>query len=192
MSAQKYYDEELPKLKDGDIYLGGGWTWAIVYLYNREEGRNIIPICTDILPSVEYLDMIESQGIKLSRTTSESFIDKQWLVAKSIVEQNDNVWLAEEINTETLEYRLVPAKENIELTTRWLGHEVSPTSISWKPSNPYKYITGALEVGEWKFILKTTHDAKLAITFIVYALFIYCLFLRWWDKRKKREIIQKA
>lgn len=186
LSAQKFYDEELPKMKDGDIYLGGGWTWAINYLYNREEGGNIIPVCTDILPSSEYLDIAESNGIKLIRTDSESFIDKQWLVAKSIAELNDNVWIAKETNPKTLEYELVPAKDNMYLIDRWLGYEKEPT-IAWKPSNPYEFITGALEVGEWKFILKSNHNARLAIIWSIYGIGFVSIASRLFNRKNKYE-----
>lgn len=186
LSAQSYYNNELPKLKDGDIFLGGGWTWAIVYLYNRQEGRNIIPVCTDVLPSQEYLDIVETEGIKLTRTDSESFIDKQWLVAKSIVEQNDNVWIAKEINPATLEYELVPGKDNMWLIDRWLGYEKEP-QIAWKPSNPYAFITGALEVSEWKFILKTEHNARLAIIWSIYGIGFYILVERLFKRENSKK-----
>ncbi|KKK64024.1 hypothetical protein LCGC14_2988390, partial [marine sediment metagenome] len=29
MSAMKFYNEELPKIPDGDYFMGGGWTWAM-------------------------------------------------------------------------------------------------------------------------------------------------------------------
>lgn len=188
LSAQKYYDEELPKLKDGDIFLGGGWTWAINYLYNKEEGAHIVPVCTDILPSSKYLDSIEASGIKLERTDSDSFIDKQWLVAKSIAELNDNVWIAKETNPKTLEYELVPAKDNMYLIERWLGYE-NESTIAWKPSNPYEFITGALEVGEWKFILKSNHNARLAIIWSIYGI-AFMTVLNKFKRKKKNEIAQ--
>jgi hypothetical protein len=188
MSAQEFYDNELPKIEDGGIFLGGGWTWAIVYLYNKEEGRNIIPICTDILPSQEYLDNLEANGIKLTRTDSESFIDKQWVVAQSIVEQNDNVWIAKEINPARLEYDIVPAGENMDLITRWLGYNKQP-EIAWKPSNPYAFITGALEVGEWKFILKSNHNARFAMEWIIFSLGFYWFIIRLF--RRKEDVSHK-
>lgn len=159
LSAQRFYDEELPKISDGEIYLGGGWTWAIVYLYNQEEGRDIIPVCTDLLPSDGYLDIVESKGINLTRTDSESWIDRQWLVAGSIAEQNDNVWLAEETIPSEYQYEIVPYQGNEYLVSRWLGHEVEP-EWKWKPSNPYDFITGAIEVSEWKFILKSDTNIR--------------------------------
>ena len=190
LSAQRYYDEELPKIGDGEIYLGGGWTWAIVYLYNMEEGRNIIPICTDILPSNDYLDKIESDGIKLVRTDSESFVDKQWAVAQTIAELNDNVWLAKETIPEEYQYEIVRADVNMNLITRWLGHEVEP-KIAWKPSNPYDFITGSLEVKEWKFILKSNHNARNAIVWAIYGLGAVWLFNKIF-RRKKNETETKT
>lgn len=193
LSAQRFYDEELPKIKDGEIYLGGGWTWAIVYLYNKEENRNIIPICTDILPSQEYLAMVEAKGINLVRTDSESPVDKQWLVAKSIAVNNPNVWIARETVPSEFQYEIVPAKGNMDLIERWLGYEKTPT-MSWKPSNPYHYITGALEVSDWKFILMSNHNCRLVFSFGTFSLFIYWLILRAFGKRKKgikNEVLPK-
>jgi hypothetical protein len=128
--------------------------------------------------------MLEDKGIKLTRTTSESHIDRQWVVAKSIAEQNDNVWISKETNPATFEYEIVPAKENMELITRWLGYNKSP-EIAWKPSNPYAYITGALEVGEWKFILKSNHNARLAIILAVYGIGVVVFIERIARSRKK-------
>jgi len=172
LSAHKYYTEELPKLNDGDILLTGGWTWAIAYLYNEEEGANIIPVCIDILPSSEYLEKIESEGVILERSESERHIDKQMEVALSIAQNNDNVWLAKETNPASYEYELVSAKDNLWLITRWLGHEVNP-QIQWKPSNPYQFITGSLEVSEWKFILKSNHNVLFAGSLIIFIVILF-------------------
>lgn len=188
LSAQRFYDEELPKVRDGDIYMGSGWTWAIVYLYNKEENRNIIPVCTDILPSKEYRDMLSEKGINYIPTDSDSMIDKQWAVAKSIVELNDNVWIAKETIPSEFQYEIVPARDNLYLIDRWLGYEITP-QIAWKPSNPYAYITGALEVSEWKFILKTNHNVRFAIVWCVYALGFYWLTERLF--RRKRNVASK-
>jgi len=174
LSAHKFYNEELPKIKDGDIYMAGGWTWTITYLYNKEEGRNIIPVCIDILPSEEYLGMLEEQGINLVRTESDSHIDKQWEVALSIAQNNPDVWIAKETIPSQYEYEIVPAKDNEWLMTRWLGHEVVP-EIKWMPSNPYDFITGAIEVSEWKFILKSNRDAKFLFTWATFGYFVFWL-----------------
>lgn len=172
LSAHKYYTEELPKLKDGDILLTGGWTWTIAYLYNEEENAEIVPVCTDILPSSEYLDKIEKEGIVLQRTDSERHIDKQFENALSIAQNNDNVWLAKETNPYSYEYELVPAKDNLDILTRWLGHDINP-QIKWKPSNPYMFITGALEVPEWKFILKSNYNCIFVGALVGFLVVVY-------------------
>ncbi|KKM96877.1 hypothetical protein LCGC14_1173760 [marine sediment metagenome] len=184
LSAQKFYDEELPKIKDGDIFMAGGWTWAITYLYNKEEGRDIVPVSIDILPSNEYLGMLEAKGIKLVRTDSDSHIDKQWEVALSIAQNNSNVWIASETIPSQYEYEVVPAEGNEWLMTRWLGHEVVP-EISLMPSNPYDFITGAIEVSEWKFILKSNHNARFLFTWAVFGYFVFWLVDRRISARKR-------
>lgn len=189
LSAQKFYDEELPKIKDGEIYLGSGWTWAIVYLYNIEEGRNIIPICIDILPSKEYRGLLRDQGINCPSwqvTDGEmSHIDLQWKTALAIAQDNPNVWTSRETIPSQYEYEVVPAKDNLWLLTRWMGYD-EPLDIAWKPSNPYDFITGAIEVSEWKFILKSTHNCRFLLTWAVFGFFVYWLALKAYDKRKKK------
>ena len=184
LSAQKFYDEELPKIKDGDIFMAGGWTWAITYLYNKEEGRDIVPVSIDILPSNEYLGMLEAKGINLVRTDSDSHIDKQWEVALSIAKNNANVWIASETIPSQYEYEVVPAEGNEWLMTRWLGHEVVP-EISLMPSNPYDFITGAIEVSEWKFILKSNRNARFLFTWAVFGYFAFWLVDRRISARKR-------
>ena len=184
LSADKFYNEELAKIPDGDIYLGGGWTWAMVYLYNEEENRDIVPICIDVLPSDEYLDMLEDDGVKLTRTDSETPIDMQYAVALSIAEKNEGVWLAKETVPETYGYEVVPAEGNEWLLSRWLGHEVE-AEVKWKPSNPYLFITGALEVREWKFILMSNWNATALAGVLLVLVWAYFILFR--GKKEKDE-----
>ena len=190
LSAARYYQEELPKLDDGDILLAGGWTWAIAYLYNKEEGRQIEPVCIDILPSEQYMQDLEDAGIKLIRTDSDRHIDKQWEVALSIAELNDNVWLAKETNPASYEYELVLAKDNMWLIERWLNYEKEP---EWRfdVSNPYHFITGALAVEEWKFIVWTNHSVFFYIQWATAGLFIYWIGVMIYDKKKKQRNISE-
>ena len=192
LSAQKFYDEELPKIGDGEIYLGGGWTWAIVYLYNTEEGRNIVPVCIDILPSREYRELLRDKGIVCpsweitEKVYGEmSHIDLQWKTALAIAQDNPNVWTSRETIPSQYECEIVPAKGNEWLFTRWFGYD-EPLGIAWKPSNPYDFITGAIEVSEWKFILKSTHNCRFLLTWAVFGYFVFWLALRTYDKRKKK------
>jgi len=163
MSAMKFYNEELPKIPDGQIFMGGGWNWAMVYLYNKENDRDIVIVSTDSLPSNDYLDQLESQGIKLVRSKSDNGIDKQWETALSIAENNEGVWIVRDTDARTYGAEMVPARGNEELMTRWLGYEVVP-EWKWMPSNPYSFISGSLEVSEWKFFLKTNRNAIFFIS----------------------------
>lgn len=189
MSAMKFYNEELSKIPDGEIYMGGGWTWAMVFLYNREEGRNIIPICTDALPSNKYLDILESQGIKLTRYPDTSYITKEGSIAVSIAEQNEHVWISKVTKPEVYQYKIVPAKDNIDYIGRWIGQELTP-SWQFKPSNPYKYITGQLEVAEWHHILMSKKNAVFVIFCGLCGYTIFWVFTGGF-RRKKHEIRNK-
>jgi hypothetical protein len=151
MSAMKFY-HDLSIIPDGDKFMGGGWTWAMVYVYNKEEGRNIIPISVDALPSDEYLAILEREGIKYEPSDSESYITKQGEISVSIAELNDGVWIAKETKPEVYQYEIVPAKGNEAYIGRWIGQEITP-EWRWKPSNPWKFISGELEVSEWHHIL---------------------------------------
>ena len=189
MSAMKFYNEELSKIPDGEIYMGGGWTWAMVFLYNREEGRNIIPICTDTLPSDKYLDILESQGIKLTRYPDTSYITKEGSIAVSIAEQNEHVWISKVVKPEVYQYEIVPAKDNIDYIGRWIGQELTP-SWQFKPSNPYKYITGQLEVVEWHHILMSNKNAVFVIFCGLCGYTVFWVFTGGF-RRKKHEIRNK-
>ena len=80
--------------------------------------------------------------------------------------------------------KVVPAKGNEWLLTRWLSQKTNP-EIAWKPSNPYDFITGAIEVSEWKFILRSTHNVRFALASGIIGWFIYWLTLRTYDRKKK-------
>jgi len=164
MSAMKFYNEELPKIPDGQYYMGGGWTWAMIYLYNREEGRNIIPISTDVFPSEEYLTILENQGIKLRRSDAKSQITLAGEVALSITELNDGVWIAKETKPEVYQYVIEPARGNEAYIGRWVGQEVEP-EWKWKPSNPYLFISGALEVSSWHHVLMSNRNMLRVMTY---------------------------
>jgi hypothetical protein len=192
LSATKFYNEELPKIPDGEIYLGGGWTWAIVYLYNQEEGRDIVPVCTDILPSAEYRDIIRGKGINVPSWDvvygEMTHMDWTWKTAQVIVETNDNVWLAKETNPSTYEYEIVPAEGNMELIKRWQGYELNP-QIAWMPSNPYDFITGSLEVSEWTFILLARHNIRFIAIWAFFGYFVYWIGNRLWGKFRKEQAL---
>lgn len=186
MSAMKFYKEELPKIPDGEYFMGGGWTWAMVYLYNREEGRNIIPISTDIFPSDKYLTMLEDEGVKLVRSEAESQITLQGEIALSIAELNDGVWIAKETKPEVYQYVIEPVKGNEGYIGRWIGQEVQP-EWKWKPSNPYKYISGKLEVAEWHHVLMSNRNMLRVAVYGMIGYGAWWLVARRLRKRKENK-----
>ena len=191
MSAMMFY-KELDKIPDGQIFLGGGWNWAMVGLYNKEQNRKIIPVSTDMLSSKKYRDILDSENIKYTLPNTKSLITLEGEMSVSIAELNNGVWIAKETKPEVYQYVVEPAKDNKTYLTRWIGEDIQPT-WRFKPSNPYLYITGALEVKEWNHILWSNKNANM---FIGIGVIIYCLYtlaLRQYDKRRINEntFIQK-
>jgi len=200
MSAEKFYHEELPKIPDGEYFMGGGWTWAMVYLYNKEEGRNIIPISIDALPDPTYLRMLNKRGIETASFEvgdlfgfydDMSYITKQGIIAQSIAELNNGVWIAKETKPEVYQYEIVPAKGNEDYVGRWIGQEIEAGQWRWKPSNPWLYISGQLEVKEWHHILWANRNFEMQriipLAFIgVMTVYLVALLLRG-RKYKKGE-----
>ena len=190
MSATKFYNEELTKIPDGDYFMGGGWTWAMVYLYNREEGRNIIPISIDALPDDNYRASLDKVGIRYKKMDNDSYITKQGELAISIAQLNDGIWIAKETKPEVYQYEIVAAKGNEDYLGRWIGQDINPT-WRWKPSNPYKFISGELEVAEWHHILWSSHNAFYVISLAIYGYALVWIVIHLW-KRKHGTVNEGA
>jgi len=191
MSAMKFYNKELPKIPDGDKFMGGGWTWAMVYVYNKEEGRDITPISMDALPSEEYLGILEKQGIKYDKwllplDSNFSYISVQGKLALSIANMNEGVWIAKETKPEVCQYEIVPAKGNEDYIGRWIGQEIKP-EWKWKPSNPWKFISGQLEVSEWHHILWSNRSMLHIIFYGMLGYGAWWFVSQMWRKRKNIE-----
>ncbi|KKN79339.1 hypothetical protein LCGC14_0341210 [marine sediment metagenome] len=196
MSAVKFYEEELPKIPDGDYFMAGGWTWAMTYLYNKEENRYIIPISIDALSSREYWVVLDDMGIKYDRNllpldSNMGYITKQGKMALSIIELNEGVWIAKETKPEVYQYTIELAKGNEAYIGRWIGQEVKP-EWRWKPSNPYKFVSGELEVEEWHHILWVRNATGLGqmlfvIVFGIYGYGVYFVMMRLWKRKQQSK-----
>lgn len=196
MSAVKFYEEELAKIPDGGYFMGGGWTWAMVYLYNREEGRNIIPVSIDALPDRNYWAVMDEMGIEYDKallpTDSDfSYITMQGKLAVSVAEMNDGVWIAKETKPEVYQYEIVPAKGNEAYIGRWIGQEIEAGNWRWRPSNPWKYMSGQLEVAEWHHILWSGTNAFYVVSLIAYG-FGLSWFIMMLYKRRKTKVTDEA
>lgn len=168
MEARRFYDEELSKVPDGEILLTQqGWEWAMVYPYNKEEGRNIVPVCAGTLPSTMYQEQLRDWGIAFEVNEADSLRVKSTNIALSIIDSNENVWTT--IPTDAANYgaMVVPAKEHREQLIN-IPKTITDGSMDmvwqWKPSNPYSIITGSIEVEEWTWIVFSNYTV---LTFIM-------------------------
>lgn len=196
LAATKFYEEELPRLNDGDIFVTmGAWEWIEVFLYNKENDRDIIPICVGILASNQYQDMLREQGVvvplemmdvQTGSSSSHDLNKKQVDVAMSIIENNDNVWVSHSTEPKVYGAVLVPAKGNEHEISRWVGESEVIPRWQFKPSNPYDIITGAIEVEEWVFILQSNRSVLFFMEYTAFGLF--CLWvIRYLLKGRKKN-----
>lgn len=186
-SAMKFY-EDLDRIPDGEYFMGGGWTWAMVYVYNKEEGRNIIPISVDALPSQEYLALLDGMGVRFNESQSESYITRQGEIAVSITELNEGVWVAKETKPEVYQYEIVRAKGNEDYIGRWIGQEIKPGNWQWKPSNPWEFVSGQLEVSEWHHILWSNRNMLHVMAYGLFGYGIVWYVMRSLKGRKGKTI----
>lgn len=189
LSARKFWSEELSKVPNNHVLLAQqGWEWAMVYPYNMDNDRNIIPICTGTLASIQYQDLLKSWGVNFDIPKEKvTLVELQNYIIKSITDNNENVWTTFPTNTRTYGAEVVPIKytisERVETSrypitighiffsnenyNRLLSELVTPQGITdgsmdsfwrWKPSNPYDIITGAIEVEEWVYIVFSNYS----------------------------------
>jgi hypothetical protein len=169
LSARKFYDRELSKIPDGHILLAQqGWEWAIVYPYNKDNNRNIIPICTGTLASKQYQGLIRSWGIEFDVPKGEpKLVELQNSIITSIIKNNENVWTTLSTTPKTYGAQIVPVKgheQELDQTPMGITDGSMDMIWQWQPSNPYDIITGAIEVEEWIYIVFSNYSV---LTFIM-------------------------
>lgn len=185
LSATHFYRQELPKIPDGQALMAQyGWQWAMVFPYNKNEGKNIIPIDIDTLVSPSYQEYLKSQGIRFQDNFDKSMALRQAFIANSIVALNENIWTTRTTEGKTYGAEVIKAKDYPELVNR-LPTE-PPAQWHWRPSNPYGIITGSIEIREWKFITFSNRNIRWYVTIIVLTLIPYLLFWKYWDGRKRK------
>jgi len=198
LSASRYYYEELDKIPDNEVLVAQqGWEWAAVPMYNKENNRNILPVCTSTLPSKHYQQTLRDMGIKLDVpevVRYEFSYEFSSDIAASILELNDNVWLTIPSAPRTYGAEIVPAKGNEELLGSTSHTILSTQEWQWRPSNPYDIITGAIEVEEWVQIVVSNYSClmfgMLGVIGGISVWIGYMVFVRkrkWNLKRRARE-----
>ena len=110
-------------------------------------------------------------------------------MALSIAEKNPNVWIVRDTVPETYGAEVVPAKGNEYLMTQWLGYDIEP-EWKWKPSNPYLFISGALEINEWRFFLKSNRNALFYVGLAILALLLNEWVWRTFLSPKRKVIVE--
>lgn len=166
LSASEFYYNEIGKVPDGQVLIpNNDWEWAAIFRYNKEFGRDIIPVCIGVLRSERYQNDLKSRGIKLVVNEKDNPGIKPINIAKSIVELNKDigVWTSVTTDAETYESKVIPTNGDSRLIKTLANNgEVIPT-WSWKPSNPYDFITGSIEVKEWGWVIYSNYNLLMMV-----------------------------
>jgi hypothetical protein len=212
LSARAFYDTELSKVPDGHILLAQqGWEWAMVYPYNKNENRNIIPVCVGTLASKQYQDLLKSWNINFDVPTEKmTLVELQDYILKSIIANNKNVWTTFPVEPKTYKAEIAPLFVwNAPLNTpesEWTQSTYEPNynkllnnlsvpqgvtdgssdmKWKWKPSNPYDIITGSIEVEEWIYIIFSNYSiATFAMIGMIGATPCWILWMTFVKKKK--------
>ena len=188
LSATKYYREELSKVPDGQFLMPQyGWQWAMIFLYNKNEGRNIVPICVDTVVSSTYQDQLHKDGVKFDDVgiaTRTDTLEKQNELATSIVRLNENVWVTRDTVPETYGTEVIQANHDESLVRKVSPYP--PGQWHWKPSNPFEFITGSIEIRKWCFITLTNWNVLFFIGFASAGLIVNHLL--WWVIGKRVKV----
>ena len=196
MSAMQFYNQELPKVPDGEILVAQqGWEWAMVFVYNKNEGHNIIPVCVGTLPSLIYQKQLtETYGINVMDFPDVAIGDRPTVIAKYVIENNANTWTTVPTTPETYGAAIVPAKANVDKLT------MSPKSVTdgsmdmqwqFKPSNPYDIMTGSIEVRQWVWLVFSNYSVlTMTMMALVGAVPCWGLYMKF-IKKKKFQLFRK-
>ncbi len=183
LSATKFYREELDKIPDGQILMPQyGWEWASIYPYNKRENRHIVAVDVDTLVSPIYQEQLKAQGILFEDNLDKDTSTRQAFIAASIVRLNQNVWTTVTTDAESYGSRVAMARDNMESINK-LPTE-PPAQWHYKPSNPYDFITGAIEINEWKFITWSNKNMLLVVALAIYGYGAYYFAMGMFRKRK--------
>jgi hypothetical protein len=169
------------------------WEWEAIFKYNKDNNKNIYPICIDVLPSELYREQLREDGIKLLESDAKNISIKASEIAKSIVALNDNVWTTKVYDARTFGTEVVATNHNEGLVANVdrerIKQIVDHQQIAWKPYNPFSVMTTELFLTDWSYILYSNYNVRMFASLIVAGLFLN--WLLWWflNRRNKREDI---
>ncbi len=184
LSANKFYTQELAKVPDGQILMPQyGWEWASIIPFNKRENRNIIAVSVDTLVSPIYQEYLKEKGIKFQDNFDKDTSTRQAFIATSIVKLNANVWTTVTTDAETYGAKVVLAKDNLQSVNKMPTEP--PAQWHWKPSNPYSFISGGIEIVEWRFITWSNWSVLFFTAWGSFGLFAYWLMLKMQNRKPK-------
>jgi len=190
LSATKLFREEFNKLPDNSIFMPNyAWEWEAIYKYTKDTGKNIYPICIDILPSEMYREQLIKDGIKLVGSNDANVSIKSSEMAKSIAELNDNVWTTVSYDTYTFGSHVVPTNKSSALVANVDRDKIKQVSenpqILWKPYNPYDIITTCIFITDWNYILFSNYNVRMFASLACAGLLINWFLWRINNKKEK-------
>jgi len=153
LQARRYYDVELAKVPEGSILLcQWGWDWAACYPYMQENNKSFVPVCIGTLPSPIYQADLKRQNVNYWQPpeVKYSYADE---IAESIIDLNDNVYMTVPMG-EDYGCEIIKADKTHLIVT----NTVNDIKVNYQFSNPYEFITGAIEVREWQNISYTNYS----------------------------------
>jgi hypothetical protein len=189
-ASQLYYG--MDKIPDGSIFMpNGAWEWEAIFLYNKEFNRHIYPVAIDILPSHQYTNQLQKDGVKLIVSTEVNKTIQARQTAMSIIELNDNVYTTVYTDTSTFSSDIVLTNHNtsyVDIYDKDYADSISLNpQIHWIPSNPYDIITTSIMIDEWNYVLLSRYNIAL---FIMVATIAYgFIFVMTNIFRKKKHVI---
>jgi len=193
LSATQLFREEFEKLPDNAIFMPNyAWEWEAIYKFNKDNGKNIYPICIDILPSKLYQQQLIKDGIKLvaSENSNHSILASE--TAKSIVELNDNVWTTVVYDPYTFGSNVVATNRDSSFVANVDRAKIQQISenpqVQWKPYHPYHIIDTSLFITSWNYILFSNWNVRFFASWASIGLLLMWLFNWFTNRRTKVEL----
>ena len=197
MSANEFYYTELPKLPSDAIFMPVyGWNWEATYLYNKDKGEHIYPILMPLLTVPAYRDQLIADGIKMTVIVSkQNDSDAEFAMARSIIQDNSNVWTTVEPNPNTFMATIVPANGNTALVPTVDAAVVAKDKVNpgwrWMPYNPYNIMTTAIYISDWKNIIYSNYNVQTMIMLGVIGGVPCWIAMELWKDNKKKKMLNK-
>jgi hypothetical protein len=163
LSATNLYKNEFPKIPDGAIFMPNfAWEWEAMFLYNRDTGKHIIPVCIDMLPSELYQTDLGNEGVQLISNNDYKDVNQAAYMAQSIVKLNKNVWTTVSTNPGTFGTKVEETNGDtsliITVDEKLAENMATHPTVLWKPYNPYDIMSTSITVTEWKNVLLSNYN----------------------------------